>query len=209
MNTWTSRVCLTALVCLIVAGCDEGIVLPGDSSKSADALLSAELGRGAITLVAPQGFCIDPRSLRARFALMARCDTLGAAGAEDAPLALITATSVTATSTGPITAQELGAGAETVLERQEVRGVTLIRVQGTPPGPGLRDTYWRAARRIGTQIVGLAIYEGTDATRLGPRAPRLLEQTMQRTEARSVTADNSATPVENNPRAGFLSGLFE
>lgn len=35
------------------------------------------MANGALTLVAPEGFCIDKRSLKSSFALLARCDTLG------------------------------------------------------------------------------------------------------------------------------------
>lgn len=35
------------------------------------------MARGAVTLVAPDSYCIDPKHLRLAFALMARCDVLG------------------------------------------------------------------------------------------------------------------------------------
>ena len=210
MNTWTCKVCALLLGSLTLAACEGG--LPG--AESDEGIRSAPLGQGAVMLVAPSGFCIDARSLRARFALMARCDTLGANGAGDAPLALITATTVPTNGDGPIVADDLGGSSETVLDRADRDGLTLVQVRGTPPSPELRETYWRAAGRVGDQIIGLAIYEAQDSAPLGPRAPRLLEQTMQRTQDQTVAitvarADNSATPPDNNPRPGLLGGLFE
>ena len=210
MNTWTCRVCALLLGGLTLAACEGG--LPGAGPD--EGVRSASLGQGAVMRVAPAGFCIDARSLRARFALMARCDTLGARGAGDAPLALITATTVPTNGNGPILPDDLGSSAETVLERADRDGLTLVQVRGTPPSPELRETYWRAAGRVGDQIIGLALYEAQDGAPLGPLAPRLLEQTMQRTQDQTVAiivarADNSATPPDNNPRRSLLSGLFE
>ena len=215
MNTWTSKVCAAVLACLTLAACEDGVGLPGSGADAQnDGVRSAALNRGAVMLVAPEGFCIDPDSLRQRFALMARCDTLGARGADDAPLALITATTVPTRTQQPLTSNDLGASSETVLDRADRDGLTMVRVQGTPPGAGLRDTYWRAAGRVGNQIVALAIYEAQDNAPLGTRAPRLLEQTMRRTQDQTVAtvvarADNSATPGNNNPSRGALGGLFE
>ncbi|WP_415919139.1 hypothetical protein [Tateyamaria sp. SN6-1] len=212
MSTWTSRVCAAALGCLVLAGCEDGFPVPGTPSDTltAEALQIAPMSRGVVTLVAPQGFCIDPSSLRQRFALMARCDTLGARVPEDAPLALITVTTVIGTPGGTVSADALGAASETVLERSDADGVTLIRVQGTPPSPDLRDTYWRGATKIGGEVVGMALYEAQSGNALGPRAPRLLQQTLQRTQAQSAArADNSATPPDNIPRRGMFAGLFE
>ncbi|WP_299684055.1 hypothetical protein [uncultured Tateyamaria sp.] len=200
MNTWTSRVCAAVLTCLTLAGCEGGFGLPGTGDD--DGLRSATLGLGAVTLVAPNGFCIDKRSLRARFALMARCDTLGVRADGDVPLALITATTVPGDTARPITPEDLGTRAETVLDRADRDGLTMVQVRGTPPSPELREIYWRAAGRVGNQIVGLAIYEAQDSAPLGARAPRLLEQTMQLSQAQTVAsvvaaADNSATPPNN------------
>ena len=213
MNIWTSKVGAAALVCLTLAACEDGFGLPGAGLPD-DGLRSATLSRGAVMLVPPPGFCIDRRSLRARFALMARCDTLGSTGADDAPLALITVTTVPSTTDAALTGDALGAQSETVLDREDRSGLTLIRVRGTPPSPALRETYWRAASRVGTEIVGLAIYEAEDGAPLGPQAPRLLQEAMQRTQDQTVAmtaarADNSATPADNNAVRAFADGSFQ
>ncbi len=211
MNTWTSRVCAAVLTSLTLAGCEGGLGLTGSDTA---ALRTAPLGQGAVTLVAPSGFCIDTRSLRTQFALMARCDTLGADGAEDAPLALITATTATLTDPQTITPETLGANGETVVDRADRDGLMLVQLRGTPPNPAFRETYWRAAGQIGDQIVGLTLYEAQDSAPLGASAPRILAQTMQRTQEQTsayadAAADNSATPPDNNASLSFADGLFE
>ena len=173
---------------------------------------SAELGQGGVTLVPPTGFCIDKRSLRASFALIARCDTLGGTGASGAPLAVITATTVMATGApGP---DDLGNGQETVLSRTDTDALSLIQVRGTPPSPDMADVFWRGAGQIGEQVLGLAIYEGAQGGQLGRLAPELLVQTMERTLDQSAIKqaarqDNSATTPAKPSGNGFLAGLFE
>ena len=202
MTTWTCKGLIAGAV-LALAGCDEFGGLTSDTSaEPVLGLTSAQLGRGAVTLVPPSGFCVDKRSLRQSFALMARCDTLGGPAARGAPLALITATTTANTGAIRVSANDLGSSGETILAQSERSSVTLVQVQGTPPDPGMRKVYWRAAGQVGTHVVALAIYEAQGGATLGELAPDLLAQTMQRTQARSSTAvagqqDNSATSPSN------------
>lgn len=216
MNTWTCKVLVAGLACLALSGCEGGLNLPGlnAAQDNAPVLRMAELGGGAVTVVPPQGYCIDPASLKQRFALMARCDTLGEASGLGAPLALITATAVPAQDDAVLTAADIGAGAEAVLDSQDRAALTFVQVQGQAPRPGLSDVYWRTAGRIGDQIVGLSIYEPVDGLALGALAPQLLEQTMQRTQDQTVakvvaSAGNSATTRNKATSPRRLSGLFE
>ncbi len=88
-------------------------------------LRQAAMANGALTLVAPEGFCIDKRSLKPSFALLARCDNLGdPQGAYGAPLGLITVSLSTARPDAPpITAQTMEAALSggTVLDRRETK----------------------------------------------------------------------------------------
>jgi len=216
MNTWTCKGLAFGLSAFALAGCEGGLTLPAGltTSNKAPVLRMADLGRGAVTLVPPQGYCVDPKSLRQQFALMARCDTLGDASGDGLPLALITATTVTAPDTVQVTAADLGSGTETVLKQQDRDALTLVQVQGDPPRPELRDVYWRTASRVGNQIVGLTIYEVESGSSLGDLAPELLAQTMQRTQDQSIanavaSAGNSATTRNKATQAKALNGLFE
>ncbi|MEL6450571.1 MAG: hypothetical protein AAFQ19_04875 [Pseudomonadota bacterium] len=212
MNTWTCKGLLVAALCLGLTGCDEGgaglsfaVLTPHAPSQ---ALTEAELGRGALTLVPPNGFCIDKRSLRHSFALMARCDVLGADGGAGAPLAVITATAVVAAQDQARTV--LKAAGEVVLSERSDDAVALVQVRGTPPMPMMRDVYWRATAQVGDHLLGLALYQPDSAGDLGSTAPDLLVQTMRRTQAHSVRAqDNSATTGANQTGNGFLAGLFQ
>ncbi len=217
MNTWTCKGLAVAVTCLALSGCEGGFTLPAGlqaTSRTAPVLRMADLGRGAVTLVPPQGYCVDPASLQQRFAVMARCDTLGDASGDGAPLALITATTITAATQSELTADDLGSGAETILQLEEREALTLVQVQGAPPRPELRDVYWRTAGKVGDQIVGLTIYEVEGGISLGPLAPELLQQTMQRTQDQTIakavaSADKSATTRNKATQRKTMNGLFE
>ncbi|WP_299044966.1 hypothetical protein [uncultured Tateyamaria sp.] len=216
MNTGTSRGVLFGSILLGLAACEDfaALDLAGATTGENLALTNATLGGGMIKLVPPPGFCVDKRSLRQSFAIMARCDTLGGQLTTDAPLALITATTVKVTGPVAVSTSDFESPAEQVLQRRDDNDLALVQVRGSPPGDGMRDTYWRAAARIGNQVVGLALYEPSDGRDLGATAPALLTQMVERTHEQSVIAavaaqDNSATAGPKPARQGFLSGLFE
>ncbi|MEL7091233.1 MAG: hypothetical protein AAFN94_05820 [Pseudomonadota bacterium] len=205
MNTWISSACLVA-ACL-VAGCDVDLLGSGGAS---DGLQSAPLSDGAVMLAAPNGFCVDPRSIERRFALMARCDTLGAAGAGGAPLALITATTVAVAEDATLDEVELSSDEERVVRRETRDALTLVQVQGTPPDPSFDDTFWRGRGVVGDQVLGLAIYTPKGADEIGTQGASLLVQTMRRTLVRSrPVPDKSATPAGNRGPVAVLASLFE
>ena len=79
MITWTSKSPLAALAMLTLSACEGGQGFSfGSRGGAADKpLLQTALAGGAVQVVPPQGYCIDPKSLKRRFALMARCDALG------------------------------------------------------------------------------------------------------------------------------------
>ncbi|MEM6371181.1 MAG: hypothetical protein AAF727_00135 [Pseudomonadota bacterium] len=192
MTTWTSKPLLAGALCLGLAACADFAGPKGEGS----ALPFAPLARGSVTLVPPFGYCVDKRSLRASFALMARCDTLGGTGAFGAPLALITAATV---AKGNATTADETLG-ETVLVRRDEGSLILLQVDGTPPSSDMRNVFWRAIGQVGDQVIGLALYEPRSGAELGESAPELLAQTMRRTRARTASEqDNSATSQANQP----------
>jgi len=192
MITWNSKSLAAGALLLALAGCEN----PGGTGGTiaGSALTSAKLARGAVTLVPPVGYCVDKRSLRASFAIMARCDTLGGTATYGAPLAVITAATVASATS----AAAGGSQNETILSRRQLETVTLLRVKGKPPSPNMRDEFWRAVGLVGDQVIGLAIYEAANGADLGELAPELLVQTMHRTREQTTAAaaarqDNSAT----------------
>ena len=216
MNTGTSKGVLVGSILLGLAACEDfaALDLAGATTGENLALTNATLAGGTIKLVPPPGFCVDKRSLRQSFALMARCDTLGGRLTTDAPLALITATTVEVTGAAQISTSDFEGSSEQVLQRRDDDDLALVQVRGTPPSDDMRDTYWRAAARVGNQVVGLALYEPSGAGALGDTAPSLLARTVKDTQEQSVIAlvaaqDNSATAAPKETRGGFLAGLFE
>lgn len=194
MITWTSKALLAGATCVALAGCEE---LGGFGGAQNNGLPFASLAGGSVNLVPPVGYCVDKRSVRQRFAVMARCDTLGGEASFGAPLAVITAAAV-----DQGTDTDAGTNSETVLSRRTSGTLTLLEINGSAPSPEMRDVYWRAVGPVGDQVIGLAIYEGENGEPLGERAPSLLTETMQRTRARTAAVlgaaqDNSATtPVK-------------
>lgn len=193
MTTWISKTALAGALCLALAACED---IAGVSGAQDNGLPSASLARGAVSLVPPVGYCIDKRTIRARFALMARCDTLGGTATFGAPLAVITAATVDQSAVDA----SRDANGETILSRRSGDALTLLEINGTPPTPDMRPVFWRAVGLVGDQVIGLAIYEGENGEPLGERAPQLLRETMQRTRARSAVQsrsaqDNSATTL--------------
>lgn len=216
MNTGTSKGVLVGSLLLALSACEDfaALDLAGATTGENLALTNATLAGGTVKLVPPSGFCVDKRSLRQTFALMARCDTLGGRLATDAPLALLTATTVEASGPAQVSTSDFEGASEQVIQREDRDGLALVQVRGTPPSNRMRETYWRAAARIGDQVVGLALYEPSNAPELGGFAVSLLTETVEQTQAQSVIAqvaaqDNSATAAPKDAGNGFLAGLFE
>lgn len=197
MTTWTCKGLFAGAICLVLAGCDDlGGLQPGQPEASAeDALKVATLARGAVTIVPPAGFCVDKRSLRTAFALMARCDILGGVSEFGTPVALITAAIVPQSAYDTSGSDSSG---EKILKRRQYENVTIFQVEGTPPSAEMRTVFWRAVADVGDHVIGLAIYEASDGAELGERAPDLLSQTLRQTRSRTQALaqdaqDNSAT----------------
>lgn len=198
MNIGTCKGAILAGL-MALAGCDVG----GGATPAP--LRQAAMANGALTLVAPEGYCIDKRSLKSSFALLARCDTLGAPqGAYGAPLGLITVSLSTAPPNAPpITAQTMEAALSggKVLDRRETKDAVLLRVQGTAPArKGLSATYWRGTGQVGSHLVGLAMYGAADSGATGPEGGQVLDRLMQRTRTQAaasvVAAARTATATE-------------
>lgn len=166
MSTWRFRAALAAGLSLALVACEggqDGGLLDGLAAAGGErpvAMSQARMAGGALLLVPPLGFCIDARSLKDRFALMARCDTLGApSAAGGAPLGLLTV-SVSNGARGLPTADQIGKAAN--LERisaqtSETDAIT-FRAEGAPPVKGLDPAHWRGAARLGDQVMGIALY---------------------------------------------------
>jgi hypothetical protein len=205
MSTWTSRLLAAAGLALALAGCDEA-GFPVTSSDAAKPLTAATLSRGAVTLAVPQGYCIDPRSLRGRapqgFALVARCDALGAEGWYRAQhLVLITV------STAPLRTPDFRATPDSVaksafpaevLERRSVDGTALVLLRDmVPETEGVSPVHWRGAFTLGGHLVAMSLYAPEGSTALRANGAALLAELAA--TSRSATAARQAGKARLRP----------
>lgn len=180
MSTWTCKgIALAGLTALSLSGCDPGAGFGTGASSGSPPLGEAPLSGGAVRVVMPFGYCIDPRSLREDFALAARCDTLGGKGPFGGlALALITITATPLPEGGArpdMTSLRAGLNGARVL-REEMSGTQpLILAQGgTPPSPGLSATHWKSVFTAGGQVVALSLYAPEDSPALRGEGAALL-----------------------------------
>lgn len=193
MIIWTCKGALAALALTTLAACAAGqgpSFLDGLSAlgtpREAKPFSQVTMAQGAVTLKAPRGFCIDPRSLKQRFALMARCDTLGAPGAaQDAPLGLITvsvapANNGTDVPTPQDTAAALGL-TQVANANATGRGLT-FRANGSAPLEGVAETHWRGTTLIGGYVMSVALFGPKGGRAASTEGRGIVEQLMARSD---------------------------
>jgi hypothetical protein len=182
MNTWTCKTAVAALALTFLAACEDGqggVFLQGlDGSASAKpvALSQANMASGAVVLVAPKGFCIDKGSLKQNFALMARCESLGApSAAANAPLGILTASFSAASSTIPTPLDTAAAmGLNTMTDARTTDRSVTFHAKGSAPAKGLSETHWRGTARVGSQMMALALYGPDGGRAIGPEGRAIL-----------------------------------
>ena len=202
MTTWTSKAPLALAALIALGACEDGqgaagllanLQAPSDAAAAAPvALAQTQMASGAFTLVPPQGFCIDKSALSQRFALMARCDALGAPSkSAGAPVGIIT---VSVTNAGRVeilpTAQETADAAKLArvdAVKSENDSIT-FRAEGTPPAAGLDVKHWRGTLRIGGQIVGLALYGPKGGRAETSEGREMLNELIRRSRKASATS---------------------
>ena len=180
-------------LCLSLSACNGvnpadfiGGILPGGKVENV-ALSQTLMANGAFTLVPPDGFCIDRSSLQQQFALMSRCDTLGAPSlAGGAPIGLITISVAALAPDLPLlTAQEIAVAANlSGYDAEQTSNDTLtFRAEGTPPANGLDVTHWRAVARVQDQMLGIALYGPRDARAVSEEGRDILNSLVRRSRA--------------------------
>ena len=190
MTIWTCKGPLAAFGVMLLTACEGGQGL-GASSGAAKPPLSRAKMAGGVELVAPDGFCIDQTSLEARFAVMARCDGLGApASAGAAPRGLITV-SLTPSKPGSLpSAQQIAAetSLQNVSDVEKSDQSITFRAQGRIPVGGLSPNQWRGVARMGTQTAGIAVYGPERGEIVSASGRRVLTQLITRSIDASVPA---------------------
>lgn len=199
MTTWISKPALAVTACFALTACDALPSLPVLDSLSAPkdgpavALSQTKMANGAFTLVPPQGFCIDQSTLKQRFALMARCDTLGIAdGAAGAPVGIITASVTPVASPDTLPSPTETADAFKLARISDIHtdlNTVTFRAEGTPPSPDLGIAHWRGTVRIGGQLLGIALYGPKDGRAVSAEGLGLLNGLIRR--SREATDETS------------------
>ncbi len=166
MTTWICRAVGLCLASGLLAGCED--VTSAFGGSSAVAVSQARMAFGAVTLKPPAGYCIDAKSLKQNFALMARCDALGApSAAGSAPRGIITASFALAGATIPTPGQTAEAlTLQDVTDAAQSEAKVTFRARGATPAEGLSPSHWRGTAQVGTQVMSLAFFgpEGGAAT---------------------------------------------
>ena len=175
----------------------------------------ATLGRGAVHLSAPRGYCIDAGSLRrlaggGGFALLAPCTQLSDAHGFAAAPALMTvsvmpqgadaaapdaARLAAAVAPAPVGAQ--GQGAE-MAYAQVMQGGDLALPGGDP-------RHWRGTKAVAGHLASLALYAPEGSGLAGRDGRLLLVDLAAGVSARPT--DIATTPTKA-PRGGFFARLF-
>lgn len=194
MTTWTSKHLIALGLASVLGACEAmdtgttllaGLAPPEDAALPAVPLTQAMMMRGGVTLVPPSGYCIDPESLSHNFALMARCDNMGAAtGGEGAPAGVLTV-SLTRNVLNPIlpTAQEVATAAGVGPPedaRQSDNGI-VFRTKGVAPSPDLSPTHWRSIAKVGKFTMGAALFGPEGRRAVSPEGASLLEEMIKST----------------------------
>lgn len=198
MNTWTCKTVLGALCLLGLSACDEsfgsgtGFNLVSSAPASGGLFGAApptrevSLADGAVTLVPPDGYCVDTKTARQTFAIIARCDLLGAKALGHAGPAVVFTASVTPLPEAAVVQETtITSAKDTVLDRRERDGVFVARIKGTPPQNAMNADYWRGAARVGTHLLGLGLYSAAGRPAIGPFGQDLLFDTIKATQAAS------------------------
>jgi len=202
MTTWTCKAGAAVIGLATLTACDAvndvpllgKLAPPNDApaeGETAVALSQTQMANGAFTLVPPQGFCVDKSSLNQRFALLARCDTLGVPnGGGGAPVGILTVSVVpkgisAALPTPQETADALKL-ARVDAVTSEVDAIT-FQAEGAPPIADMDITHWRGTIRIGTQVVSLALFGPKGGRAVTPEGREILNSLIRRSRAASTS----------------------
>jgi len=195
MTTWTSKPIAALGIVVMLGACDAvdqsggllaGLAPPGDAALPPVPLTQAMMMQGKVALVPPGGYCIDPESLTQNFALMARCDALGAPeGGYGAPIGVLTvsfARDRDAKSPVP-SAQEIAdaTGLGSPLSTRSHTGSVIFQTTGPPPVADLSPLHWRSVSRVGGYTMGAALFGPADRRAVSEEGAEFLTEMIRRT----------------------------
>lgn len=187
MITWISKGGAALCGFLLLSACEDGdAFLAGLTPAPQEPTRQVTMARGAVTVAAPQGYCIDNRALGQRFALMARCDVISGQGNAAAPLSVITVSLSPAPEGAPLPTPEVTAaalGLSNVQNKSQRRNTVIFRADGPPPSQALDGAHWRGTALIGNQIMGVALYGPAGRPSIGREGRGILADLIAGTKA--------------------------
>jgi hypothetical protein len=171
MITWISKSALALGIATMLGACDgtgaqggflAGLAPPQEAALPPVPLTQARMMQGSIALVPPSGFCIDPESLSQSFAIMARCDILGApTGGTGAPAGVLTVSFVRGDAQAVLPTAQVLAGMIGVTEPTNIRRASMsviFQTTGDAPSDDLSPTHWRSVTLLGPYMMGAALF---------------------------------------------------
>lgn len=201
MTTWTSRPIAALGITMLLGACEApvsgaglfaGLLPPSDTALPAVPLTQAKMMRGRVTLVPPDGYCIDPESLSQSFALMARCDTLGApTGGAGAPVGVLSVSFARTEKDADLTTPQQITTAFGLGPPEEVRSAAtgvVFMTTGTPPSPDLHTHHWRSISTVSGFTMGAALFGPQGRRAVSLEGAQLIEEMIQRTTQKSNAA---------------------
>ena len=165
----------------LLAGCQMTVPGQAGGAASGNALRSATLDGGTITIRGPAGYCIDAKSLRAsgprQFALLAPCDLLTSGQINGvSSLSILTVTAVRSSGETPLpTPAQIAEtfGPASVLSHSTRNGALLVQLSdgGQRASKNASPVHWRGVMQVPGHTLGLAAYgsEGGRASGSGGR----------------------------------------
>jgi len=203
--TFLRVIFLGGIAVALLAGCDAlgagsnlSFLETGDATKNL-ALTRADLAGGAVTVLGPDGYCVDASTLRSTlsggFAAIASCRILsgGQAGTIVEP-GLVTVT-VSRARGGVPTPDALAEALETeLLATRELSALAVgqMATGGDTAFDGSDPRHWRGTFALGNHVVGLALYAPKGSPLVGPQGAAFLNTVSSRIRARSKASDRSA-----------------
>ena len=183
-----------------ITGCDETgafgamPLLETNGVASAPLMTSTQLARGAITVKGPDGYCIDPTTLRRTssggFAAIASCHIMS--GGQNGPIVepgLMTVTVSPTPGAAPSPKDLAQALGTTLLQSRELSALEVGRMAtgGQTAFAGSDPTHWRGAFVIGPHLIGVTLYAPQNSPLLGAQGAAFLNTVSSAIRANAFT----------------------
>lgn len=195
---WPRKQLAALAVVATLGGCAEGegpasllagLAPPEDVVVPGIPLTQAMMMRGKVTLIPPGGYCIDPDSLTQNFALMGRCDVMGADTKNTGvPAGVMTVSIARSAKSAPLpnpaeisTASGLGAAQDARTGDASI----VFKTTGPPPSADMSSTHWRGIAKLNRFTIGAALYGPEGRRAVSGEGAGLIEDMLKRTAAKT------------------------